>query len=85
MEYNLIQLQECQIVLSCALTSADGSGVAHHTIGWNGKALLDRPHNTVIEEEDRSDKEHVRMVFNKLYPKETLIAGGSSKLLPQQS
>ena len=59
------------MVLSCDLTGADGSGVAHHTIGWNGKALLGHPQNIIIGEEDMSDKEHARMVFNKLYPKET--------------
>ena len=70
-EYNLLQLQKCQIVLALDLTRADGSGVAHHTIGWDGKALLDRPYNIVIEEKDRSDKIHARKVFDELYPKET--------------
>ena len=70
-EYNLLQLQKCQIVLVLNLTRANGSRVAHHTIGWDGKALLDHPCNIVIEEKDRSDKIHARKVFNELYPKET--------------
>ena len=69
--YNLLQLRECQIVLALDLTRADGSGVAHHAIGWDGKALLDRPHNVVIEEKDRSDKTHARRAFGELWPKET--------------
>ena len=70
-EYNLLQLRECQMVLTCDLTRADGSGVAHHAIWWDGNALLDDPYNIVVEEEDRSDKEHARMVFNELCPKDT--------------
>ena len=70
-EHNLLKLWECQMVLTCDLTRADGSGVAHHTIGWDGKALLDDPYNIVIEEEDRSNKERARMVFDELFPKDT--------------
>ena len=69
--YNLLQLRECQMILALDLTAADGSGVAHHCIGWNGTALLDRPHNMVIEEMDRSHPKFARIVFDKLYPKET--------------
>ena len=58
-------------MLALNLTRADGSGVAHHAIGWDGKALLDRPHNVVIEEKDRSDKIHARRAFGELWPKET--------------
>ena len=78
--YNLLQLRECHIVLALDLTRANGSGVAHHTIGWDGKALLDRPHNVVIEEKDRSNKIHARRAFGELWPKET--TGGSSRRLP---
>lgn len=70
-EYNLLKLRDCKMVLAFDLTRADGSGVAHHSIGWDGKALLDHPYNIIIEEKDRSDKIHARMPFNKLYPKET--------------
>ena len=70
-EYNLLQIRQCQMVLALDLTSADGSGVAHHSIGWNGKALLDRPYNNIIEERDRSNSIHARMAFDELYPKET--------------
>jgi len=69
--YNLLQIRECQMVLALDLTAADGSGVAHHSIGWNGKALLDRPYNNIIEERDRSNSIHARMAFDELYPKET--------------
>ena len=59
------------MVLALDLTAADGSRVAHHCIGWNGTALLDRPHNIIIEEKDRSDQKYARMVFDELYPEET--------------
>ena len=70
-EYNLLRLRECQMVLALDLTLADGSGVAHHSIGWNGKALFDRPNNLIIEEKDRSDPKHARTTFDELFPKET--------------
>ena len=69
--YNLLQLQNCQMILALDLTAADGSGVAHHCIGWNGTALLDHPHNMIIKEMDRSHPKFARMVFDELYPKET--------------
>jgi hypothetical protein len=69
--YNLLQLRECKMVLSCDLTRADKSGVAHHAIGWDGKAFSDDPYNIVVEEEDRSDKERARKVFDELFPKDT--------------
>ena len=69
--YNALQLWECQMILALELTAADGSGVAHHCIGWNGMALLDRPHNMIIEEMDRSHPKFARMVFDELYPTET--------------
>jgi len=69
--YNLLQLRVCQMVLALDLTLADGSGVAHHSIGWNGKALFDRPNNLIIEEKDRSDPKHARTTFDELFPKET--------------
>ena len=69
--YNALQLWERQMILTLDLIAADGSGVAHHCIGWNGTALLDRPHNIIVEEKDRSDQKYARMVFDELYPKET--------------
>ena len=69
--YNALQLWDCQMILALDLTAADGSGVAHHCNVWNGTALLDRPHNIIIEENFRSDQKYARMVFDKLYPKET--------------
>ena len=69
--YNALQLRECQMILALDLTAANGSGVAHHCIGWNGTALLDPPHNIIIEEKDRSNQKYARMVFDELYPKET--------------
>ena len=68
--YKLLQLQKCQMILTLDLTAADGSRVAHHCIGWNGTALLDRPHNIIIEEKDRCDQKYARMLFDQLYPKE---------------
>ena len=57
------------------MTLQELTGAVYHTTllgaGWNRKALLDRPRKIVVEEEDRNDKEHARMVFNKLYSKET--------------
>ena len=64
--FNAIHLRKCQLVLALDLTVADGSGVAHHCIGWNGTALLDRPHNIIVEEKDRSDQKYARMVFDEL-------------------
>ena len=68
-EYNLLQLRKCQMVLALDLTRADG--VAHHCIGWNGKALLDSDYIVIIEEVDRINRIYARMVFDKLFPKET--------------
>ena len=59
------------MVLALDLTAADRSRVAQNCIGWNGTALLDRPHNIIVEEKDRSDQKYARMVFDKLYPEET--------------
>ena len=46
--YNLLQLRKCRMVLSLDLTRANG--VAHHCIGWNGKALLDSDYIVIIED-----------------------------------
>ena len=57
------------MVLALDLIRADG--VAHHCIGWNGKALLDSDYIVIIEEEDRIKQIYARMAFDKLFPKET--------------
>ena len=67
--HNLLQLRKCWMVLALDLTRADG--VAHHCIGWKGKALLDRDDIVIIEEEDRIKQIYAMMPFDELFPKET--------------
>ena len=70
--YNVLQLRECQMVLALDPMMADGSGVAHHCIGWDGATLWDRLDNIIVNNtRDRSHPKFARMVFDKLYPKET--------------